>query len=69
MLHGHTDGVAWMEFSPDDSILAVGCNDGKVKLWNPRTGKLERTLFAHEDIFFVAFSGNVRQRQWPVTNF
>lgn len=47
-----------MEFSPDDSILAVGCNDGKVKLWDPRTGKLERTLFAADFITYLGFSGN-----------
>lgn len=37
---GHTSTVWALTFSPDGSLLASGCNDGSVKLWEVRSGKL-----------------------------
>jgi WD40 repeat protein len=43
--------------SRDGSVIAGGAVDGTVRLWNTRTGKLERTLRGHRDeVLSVAFS-------------
>src|SRR5437016_8061874 len=41
---GHWSDVAAIAFAPDDSVMVTGSLDGDVKLWDPRTGFLERTL-------------------------
>lgn len=43
-LRGHTLKVRSVVFSPDGNILASGGWDRSVKLWDPQTGKLIRTL-------------------------
>jgi hypothetical protein len=37
-LRGHTATVGPMAFSPDETVLATGADDGTVRLWDPRTG-------------------------------
>lgn len=43
-LAGHPDWVGSVAFSPDGKTLAVGCNDGTVKLWDVASRTLLRTL-------------------------
>lgn len=46
-----------MAFSPDDRLLASGCSDHTVKVWNTTTGGLQRTLEGHSTtVWSVAFS-------------
>jgi hypothetical protein len=39
-LTGHTGAVGAMAFTSDGTVLATGAEDGTVRLWNPRTGKV-----------------------------
>jgi WD40 repeat protein/tetratricopeptide (TPR) repeat protein len=52
-LHGHGEGVKWIEFSPDGQRLASAHQDGAVKIWDANTGQLQRTCLVHK---FVASS-------------
>ena len=38
-LAGHTDSILTVAFSPDGSLLASGCRDGSIHLWDPTDGK------------------------------
>ena len=38
-LHGHTERIPAVAFSPDGKTLASGLRDGTVKLWNVKTGE------------------------------
>lgn len=49
---GHSLGTNGGFFSPDGSLLATAGDDGTIKIWNPRTGLLVRTIHAHDQ--FVA---------------
>ncbi len=42
-----TTGVNSIAFSPDGEFLASAGGDGKVKVWNSKTGKVVQTLPAH----------------------
>jgi WD40 repeat protein/serine/threonine protein kinase len=41
------DPVRCIACSPDGQLLATGGDEGKVRLWDARTGKLRRTLTGH----------------------
>jgi WD40 repeat protein len=57
MLHGHTNPVTSLTFSPDGSILVSGADDKTLRLWDVRLGKPLGTFTGHEDaITDVAFS-------------
>src|SRR5262249_39224993 len=43
-LYGHVGGVPGITFSPDGTQLASTGKDQQVKIWNPATGQLLRTL-------------------------
>ncbi len=43
-LSGHTAPVRALALSPNSQVLASGSDDGTIKLWNPATGVLLRTL-------------------------
>jgi WD40 repeat protein len=57
VLRGHDSGVCCVRYAPDGSVLASGGKDGRVKLWDARTGRELRTFEGHEgDVNMVAFS-------------
>jgi hypothetical protein len=45
----HSFAVNSAAISPDNSILVSGSSDSKIRLWNPLTGELLRTLTGHSD--------------------
>jgi WD40 repeat protein len=58
LLHGHTNTVFSVAFSPDDAILASASADGSIRLWDVITRQpLGLPLAGHTDtVFSVAFS-------------
>lgn len=55
---GHRSAVMALAFSPDGQILAAGnLSDGVAALWNPRAGKLLRTLCHKNDLSHVRSLG------------
>ncbi|HZW32039.1 MAG TPA: protein kinase, partial [Isosphaeraceae bacterium] len=54
-LAGHTDFVRSMAYSPDGRRLASAGNDQTIKLWDPATGQVIRSLTAGTYIRVVAF--------------
>ena len=57
VLRGHRGGACCVRYAPDGSVLASGGSDGRVKLWDARTGRELRALDGHEgDVNMVAFA-------------
>jgi len=51
--------VSSVSFTPDGTILASGCSDGIVRLWNVQTGDLVMKLEGHlKDVSNVEFSSD-----------
>jgi WD40 repeat protein len=44
VLRGHEDVVCGLAFHPDGTLIATGCADGKVRLFEARSGDLKQTL-------------------------
>lgn len=42
-----SEGVSTLAFSPDGTMLAASHEDGKIRFWDARSGKLLRSLEAH----------------------
>ena len=59
-LHGHTDGVLGVSFSPNGKIIASSSRDRTIRLWDAVTGQpLAPPLEGHtRTVYSVAFSPN-----------
>src|ERR1700691_6450883 len=56
-MHGHSDWVRSVAFSPDGSPIASGSDDKTVRIWDAKTGVHLSTLKGHSDLVqSVAFS-------------
>lgn len=47
-LKGHRDAITSLSFSPDGNLLASGCEDGTIRIWDVRSGKQLHVLKKHE---------------------
>jgi serine/threonine protein kinase len=60
-LKGHSDYVSSVAFSPDGQVLASGCRDHTIKLWEVQTGREINSLKGHSYwVMSVAFSPDGR---------
>jgi WD40 repeat protein/serine/threonine protein kinase len=59
VLHGHTDEVFSVIFSPDGRTLASSSRDGVIRLWDPVTGQERANLPGHKSwVYNVDFSSD-----------
>ncbi|KFY36599.1 hypothetical protein V495_07752 [Pseudogymnoascus sp. VKM F-4514 (FW-929)] len=59
---GHLMSVTAIAFSPDGKQIASGSMDNTIKLWDARTGSIQKTLTGHSDmVVAVAFSPDSKQ--------
>jgi serine/threonine protein kinase/glucose/arabinose dehydrogenase len=57
----HPSAVFTAAFAPDGALLATACGDHAVRLWDPRTLQVVRTLEGHrESVWSVAFAPDGR---------
>ena len=47
-LRGHEGQVYAVMFTPDGRSLVSGGDDGTIRIWNPASGQLLRTIYAHD---------------------
>ena len=61
VLHGHTNCVQSVAFSPDGKCIVSGSEDKTIRLWDAETGgMLQSPLEGHEDsVWCVAFSPEI----------
>jgi hypothetical protein len=56
---GHGEQVFSVAFSPDGKMVAAGCGDGRIALWEVASHKRRATLRGHtEEVTSVAFRGD-----------
>jgi len=48
-LHGHTDSLSFVSWSPDDRCILTCANDRLIKLWDVRSAECLRTFTKHLD--------------------
>jgi WD40 repeat protein len=61
LLTGHSGGIVCLEFSPDDTRLLSGSQDGTVRLWDPVTAReLLRLGSGQHGISGLAFDNRAR---------
>ncbi|MBN3909245.1 MAG: NACHT domain-containing protein [Nostoc sp. NMS1] len=57
VLHGHSNRIFSVAFSPNGQFLASASADRTIKLWSPHTGQCLKTLHGHGSwVWAVAFS-------------
>lgn len=57
ILHGHSNRIFSVAFSPNGQFLASASADRTIKLWSPHTGKCLKTLHGHGSwVWAVAFT-------------
>ena len=52
---GHSDGVLSVAFSPDGKAIVSGSKDKSIKMWNPETGDVIRTLDGNRDMLLCMY--------------
>jgi WD40 repeat protein len=60
-LHGHRGEINALAFSPDGATLASGGEDGAIRLWSTRDGRLLDTLTGRSALWVLAFSPDGKQ--------
>ena len=57
LLHGHTDEITSVSFSPSGKRLVSGSKDGLIKIWDTPSACETMTLYGHENaVYSVSFS-------------
>ncbi|MEU6097843.1 hypothetical protein [Streptomyces sp. NPDC047079] len=59
-LTGHPGSVVTLAFKPDGRTLATGGNDGAVRLWDTRTGRIRKKLPGDDAHFAAVFAPDGR---------
>lgn len=78
-LDEHTDTVEAIAFSPDKSILVSGSADQNIKIWNPITGRVKKTIygpnatvnsitFSYDGVMFATSSSNGMISLWNTSS-
>ncbi len=72
----HEDAVRWIEFSPDNTLLATASDDGTARLWNAATGdeqarvehrrSVRRALFDRAGKRFATVSEDRQVQVWDL---
>jgi WD40 repeat protein/serine/threonine protein kinase len=62
VLNGNSGPIWSTAYAPDGETLAMGIDDGTVKLWEPQTGRIKGTVNAHKGpVWRVAFDRDGKQ--------
>jgi len=70
-MHGHSDGVRCVVWSPDSKLLASGSDDQLVNVWDVQSGELIQVLKGHTGgVFAVDWhrGGDLLASRWTHTH-